>query len=154
MTDSTPTPYSEPESAPPFEDLVAMQTEASARAAFGRYRIMAWVTGSMLLLLTFEMIMRYLVRGGESFLGPWVAIVHGWIYVVYLLAVFHLWSFMRWDFPRMILLLVAGVIPVLSFVMEPRAKTWFEQDLPERVAMSVRLATAMRDRAEGGAAGA
>lgn len=120
--------------------------ETKARAAFNRYRIMAFVTGTMLLLLTLEMIMKYLVQGGESFLGAWVAISHGWIYVIYLITVFQLWSFMRWDLGRMIALVVAGLIPVMSFLLEPRAKTWFDTELPGRIETSVQLAAALRDR--------
>ncbi|HHW84282.1 MAG TPA: DUF3817 domain-containing protein [Actinomycetales bacterium] len=141
-------------STPEAPDLYAARvrevTETKARGAFRRYAVMAFVTGAFLLLLAFEMLMKYVFRGGDSFLGPWVAIVHGWIYVVYLITVFQLWSFMRWDFGRMALLVGAGLIPVLSFVMEPRARTWFEDELPERVDMSVKLATAMRERRAGG----
>lgn len=134
---------------PQFSDDAARVREATmarARGAFGRYRIMAFVTGTMLLLLTFEMAMKYLMRGGESFLGAWVAILHGWIYVVYLITVFQLWSFMRWELGRMAALLAAGLVPVMTFVLEPRAKKWFEHDLPERAEMSVKLAAAMRGR--------
>nr|NLD41743.1 DUF3817 domain-containing protein [Actinomycetales bacterium] len=114
---------------------------------------MAFVTGGFLLLLTFEMLMKYVFRGGDSFLGSWVAIVHGWIYVVYLITVFQLWSFMRWDFGRMALLVGAGLVPVLSFVMEPRAKQWFDAELPGRAEMSVKLATALRNRQSGDGGG-
>lgn len=100
-----------------------------ARASFGRYRVMAFVTGGMLLLLCVEMILKYLVAVngfGEPVLGNWIAIVHGWIYMIYAITVFDLWSRMRWSFGRIVALTAGGVIPVLSFVMEARARRWFE----------------------------
>lgn len=139
--------------ADPYAARVREATETKARGAFNRYRVMAFVTGAFLLLLTLEMLMKYVLRGGDAFLGAWVAIVHGWIYVVYLITVFQLWSFMRWDFGRMALLVGAGLVPVLSFVMEPRAKRWFDAELPGRVEMSVKLATAMRNRGSGSGSG-
>jgi integral membrane protein len=87
-------------------------------ASLTRYRVMAWVTGGFLLLLTFEMVVKYGFNSGEPFLGTWIAIVHGWIYVVYLITVVDMWSKLRWGPGRLITLVLAGVIPVLSFVVE------------------------------------
>ena len=85
-----------------------------------RYRVMAWVTGAFLLLLTLEMVMKYVFAGGEPVLGTWIAIVHGWIYVVYLVTVLDLWSTSRSGAGRLVVLVLAGVVPVLSFVAERR----------------------------------
>lgn len=124
------------------EARIAEVTETRARAAFGRYKVMAYVTGGMLLLLTFEMVAKYFFNGGESVLGAWVAIVHGWIYVVYLITVFQVWSFMRWDFGRIAVLVAGGLVPVLSFIVERKAERWFADDLPARITHAVRLARA------------
>jgi len=105
-----------------------------ARTAFGRYRVMAFVTGSFLLLLCVEMLLKYVLQvngvdaSGEprGVIGSWIAIVHGWIYVIYAVTVFDLWSRMRWSFGRILALIAGGVVPVLSFVMERRAHRWFE----------------------------
>ena len=88
--------------------------------ALTRYRVMAYVTGCFLLLLTVEIIAKYGFRGGESWIGSWVAIVHGWIYVVYLATVIDLWSKLRWRFGRLVTLVLAGVVPFLSFFAEHR----------------------------------
>lgn len=88
--------------------------------ALTRYRVMAWVTGSFLLLLCVEMVAKYVFRDGEPWLGTWVAIVHGWIYVAYLLTVVDLWSKLRWTLGRLVVLVLAGVVPLLSFVAEHR----------------------------------
>ncbi len=108
-----------------------------ARAAFRRYRVAAFVTGGMLLLLTLEIVLKYVLRAGgldesgapRAVIGDWIAFVHGWIYVGYLVTVFDLWSRMRWALARVLGLVVAGVVPVLSFVLEPRAGRWVEHDL-------------------------
>lgn len=105
-----------------------------ARAAFGRYRVMAFVTGGMLLLLCVEMFLKYVLQVNgpdQPVIGNWIAIVHGWIYVVYAITVFDLWSRMRWSFGRILALIAGGVVPVLSFVMEARARRWFEDRVGE-----------------------
>lgn len=109
----------------------------AARRAFGRYRVMAFVTGGMLLLLVLEMVLKYVVHAagvGEDgaplpVLGDWIAFAHGWIYVVYLVTVVDLWSRMRWGLTRVVVLVLAGVVPVLSFVVEPRAGRWVRASL-------------------------
>ena len=95
---------------------------AKARGALGRYRVMAWITGVMLLVLCVEMVLKYVVRAPEDVVRwlEWVPFAHGWIYVVYLVTVIDLWSTMRWAFPRLLLMVLAGVVPVLSFVVERR----------------------------------
>jgi integral membrane protein len=49
-----------------------------------------------------------------------VLIAHGWLYVVYLLAVFLLWSRMRWGLGQFIAIALGGVVPFLSFFMEAK----------------------------------
>ncbi len=90
--------------------------------ALTRYRVMAFVTGGFLLLLCLEMVLKYVLRlnGGEAVLGDWIAITHGWIYVLYLVTVVDLWSSLRWRFGRLVTLVLAGVVPLLSFFAERR----------------------------------
>ncbi|GEL48637.1 membrane protein [Cellulomonas hominis] len=101
----------------------------SARGRLSRYRVMAWITGTMLLVLCVEMVLKYVFQAGgvdpvtgdpEPVIGTWVAIVHGWIYVVYLVTVVQLWSAMRWSLGRLATMALAGVVPVMSFVLERR----------------------------------
>ncbi|GIG30284.1 DUF3817 domain-containing protein [Cellulomonas marina] len=100
----------------------AARFASRAEGALKRYRVMAWITGVMLLLLCVEMLLRYGVGMSEERLGVFtlVPFVHGWIYVVYLATVLDLWSVMRWRWSRLITLVLAGVVPVLSFVVERR----------------------------------
>ena len=88
--------------------------------ALSRYRFMAITTGVMLLVLTVEIVVKYLVVRVDSWPGDQIAIVHGWVYVVYLVTVFDLWSRLRWPLGRFVALVLAGVVPVVSFVVERR----------------------------------
>lgn len=103
------------------------------------YEIAAAITGVLLLLLVGEMVLKYAygleieLFGSAGFIAfvpidtvqavngsVGLLIAHGWFYVVYLLACFNLWSKMRWQFPRFLLLALGGIIPFLSFILEAR----------------------------------
>jgi integral membrane protein len=97
----------------------------AAQGVLVRYRVMAYVTGTMLLLLCTEVVLKYVVDlNGDHrpVIGTWVAIAHGWIYVVYLVTVYQLWSSMRWSVGRLVTMAAAGVVPVMSFVLERRVR--------------------------------
>lgn len=95
-----------------------------ARGSLGRYRFMALITGVMLLVLCAEMLYKYLLvaqMGVSDGLLPyieWIPFAHGWIYVLYLVTVLDLWAKMRWSFGRLVTMVLAGVVPVMSFVLE------------------------------------
>ena len=93
---------------------------AKAAGALRRYRAMAWVTGVMLLILTVELLLKYVVGVGPGVLRwiAWVPFAHGWVYVVYLVTVIDLWSTMRWRAGRLVAMVLGGVVPVMSFVVE------------------------------------
>ncbi|WP_231495985.1 DUF3817 domain-containing protein [Cellulomonas sp. HZM] len=113
----------------PADDAQTAAWRRKATGALKRYRVMAWVTGTMLLLLCLEIVLKYgfHVNGYDAaghakpVIGNWVAIAHGWIYVVYLVTVVDLWSTMRWKLGRLATLAAAGVVPVMSFVLERKA---------------------------------
>lgn len=102
-----------------------------ARGSLTRYRVMAWITGTMLLLLCVEMLLKYVlelpgfnVEGDpRNVAAKLTAMAHGWIYVVYLVTVFDLWATMRWRFGRLVTMALAGIVPVMSFVLERRVHT-------------------------------
>lgn len=121
---------------------------ANASAAVARllpgalkwYRIAAYVTGILLLLLTVEMIAKYgygmevEALGDQGFiafvpndtveainLSSAVLIAHGWFYVVYLFTCFRVWSILRWPFWRFLWLASGGLFPFLSFFIEAKA---------------------------------
>ncbi|GAA2032881.1 DUF3817 domain-containing protein [Pseudokineococcus marinus] len=92
--------------------------EASLGPALTRYRVMAIVTGVFLLVVTVQLVVREVF--GPEILGSWVAIAHGWIYIVYLVTVVDMWSRLRWGPARLAGLVLAGVVPFVSFVVEHR----------------------------------
>lgn len=47
-----------------------------------------------------------------------VLIVHGWLYVFYLYTDFRLWTLLKWNLGRFLLIAAGGVIPFLSFFAE------------------------------------
>jgi len=63
-----------------------------------------------------------------------ILISHGWFYVLYLFAIFRLWSLMRWPFGRFIILALGGVVPALSFFMEVRVSREVKAYLASREA--------------------
>jgi len=113
------------------------------RHSLRAYQIMAWVTGVFLVLVVVEMVIKYgfgyeidgFGPNGFLSLAPWapepapnmvvgvnlsvlVLIVHGYIYVVYLICSFLLVNWMRWRTTRFILIALGGVVPFLSFFVE------------------------------------
>lgn len=91
-----------------------------ALGALKRYRVAAWITGVMLLALVVEMILVYVVQipdDAKAYIA-WIPFVHGIIYMVYLVTVLDAWSRLRWGFGRLVVLVLAGVVPVLSFIAE------------------------------------
>ncbi|MCS6711358.1 DUF3817 domain-containing protein [Brachybacterium sp. EF45031] len=106
-----------------------------ARTAFARFRVASIVEGIALLILVAIMVMKYLVLPGdptwERISSMWSPI-HGVIYFVYVVLGFDLWSKMRWGLPRMLLLMLFGVVPVLSFVGERWTHARMEEDLADR----------------------
>ena len=140
MSTEQPSPAPVPSPGPAPAASAVAERERKARSAFRSYKVMAFVTGGMLLLLCLEMILKYGFGVDEPWLN-WIPFAHGWIYVIYIVTVFNLWSTMRWSFGRVVALVAGGVVPVLSFVMERRAQVWFDADLPgllQRVAARTR----------------
>lgn len=93
------------------------------RAALTRYRVMAYIVGVLLLILLFvHMPLEYIWHNDA--LTP-VAILHGWMFMLYVATVIDLAMRCRWQiFPRTILVALAGTIPFLSFVAEHKATQW------------------------------
>lgn len=84
-----------------------------------RFRVMAYVTGVLLLLLVFVAMPLKYVGGDDRMVGV-VGVMHGWLYMAYLVTAFMLAHALRWPIRRTLLLLLAGTVPFMSFVMERR----------------------------------
>lgn len=126
------------------------------RRSLKLYEIAAAITGVLLLLLVFEMVLKYAFGLEIELFGAYglvafvptdsvqaingstgLLIVHGWFYVIYLLACFDLWSKMRWQFPRFIILALGGIVPFLSFILEARYARQVHAYLSAREAQEV-----------------
>ncbi|WP_250000815.1 DUF3817 domain-containing protein [Actinoplanes sp. M2I2] len=87
------------------------------QGALTRYRIIAWIVGVCLLaLVVVGMPLKYLADNPTvvAAVGP----AHGFLFMVYLIATFDLSRRARWPFGRMILVMLSGTIPFLSFWAE------------------------------------
>jgi integral membrane protein len=106
------------------------------------YQVTAYITGIMLLLLVAEMILKYAVGYSVYAFAPGrpvvslvaydpaagalpgldvstaILIAHGWLYVLYLVADFRLWSLMRMSFTKFVQIALGGVVPFMSFIVE------------------------------------
>lgn len=107
------------------------------------YKVTSRITGVLLLLLVVEMGVRYGAGLDLWAFGPQgilalvphssepgampttglnlstgLLMVHGWFYVVYLLADFRIWTLLRWKFTRFLIIALGGIVPLLSFFAE------------------------------------
>jgi integral membrane protein len=86
------------------------------KGALARYRVLAYIVGVGLLALCAAMVMRY--GFGQPVYSRIISPVHGFFYVVYLILTVDLGLKARWPLPRTILILLAGMIPFVSFIAE------------------------------------
>jgi integral membrane protein len=89
------------------------------RGALIRYRIMAWIVGVGLILVfvgipfpTFE-----------GIIGP----IHGTLYIVYLVTGADLARRAHWTLGRMAMVVVAGFVPFVAFIVERKVTHQLEQ---------------------------
>ena len=87
-----------------------------------RFRVMAFLAGVMSLLLWFvELPVVYLLDAPElEAKVKWIPFVHGYIYAFYVLTAIHFTAKARYTIRQMILFILAGTLPVLSFIAERR----------------------------------
>lgn len=92
-------------------------------AALKRFRVAAYVVGVLLLVLAFvAMPLKYAFDAPllVAVVGP----LHGFLYMVYLALAFDLAVRARWSPLRTVLVLLAGTVPVMSFVAERKVTAW------------------------------
>ncbi len=90
--------------------------DAGVRGALGRFRIMAYIVGVGLLALCVALVLNRFFDQGQysAIVGP----VHGFLYIVYLLAIVDLALKARWSLKGTILVMLSGVVPIGSFFAE------------------------------------
>lgn len=96
--------------------------EKGIRGAWLRYRVMAYVVGTLLVVLVVVGLpMKYIWL--DDTVVRWTGIPHGWLYMVLLITAFDLGRRVKWGWGRFILIGLAGTVPFLSFVAEHHAST-------------------------------
>jgi integral membrane protein len=88
------------------------------QGAVARYRVMAYVTGTLLIILFFVAVpLKLFAHSGT--LSTLVGLPHGVVcYPLYLLTTFDLYRRVRWPLGKVALIVLAGVIPFLTFYVE------------------------------------
>ena len=87
------------------------------KSVLTRYRVMAYVTAVMLLVLCTCMIFKYGFGMGED-LTFVVSQAHGLLYMIYLVVAFDLGQKARWPFGKLLWILLSGTIPTAAFFVE------------------------------------
>ncbi|MEU6669892.1 DUF3817 domain-containing protein [Streptomyces sp. NPDC046727] len=97
------------------------------KSVLTRYRVMAYLTGVLLVLLCLGMIAKYgLDVDGAADFTRVVAIAHGWLYVVYLIFAFDLGSKAKWPVGKQLWVLLAGTLPTAAFFVERKISSELE----------------------------
>jgi integral membrane protein len=117
---SEPTSTSQPTEPGRIKDVEA------ARKALGFFKVMAFVVGVGLLILVAEVVLRY---GFDIHVLDWWPQPHGFIYIVYLVATANLGFKIGWSLGKMVLVMLAGVVPFLSFWAERKVASETEARL-------------------------
>ncbi len=86
-------------------------------AAVLRYRVMAYITGAVLIVLCFAGIPLQVAAHNNAVVN-YVGTLHGILYMIYLIAAYLLTRRLRLPILPTLVVLAAGTIPVLTFVVE------------------------------------
>jgi integral membrane protein len=84
-----------------------------------RYRVMAFVVGTALILLTIVVIFQ-LFGAHPTLAERIIAPIHGYLYLVYLVAAGDLARRAHWRLGRILLVVAAVFVPTLAFIVEHR----------------------------------
>ena len=86
-------------------------------AAVLRYRVMAFITGVLIIIVVFIGIPLQ-IWGHNTIITNQVATVHGFLYIVYIVFAFILANKLHMKPKPTVILLLAGTVPVMTFVVE------------------------------------
>lgn len=91
------------------------------QAALLRYRIMAYLVGTLLVVLVVVgMPLKYL--GSNGIVVTLTGVPHGYLYMLLLITAYDLGRRVHWPWGRLILIALAGTVPFLSFWAEYSAR--------------------------------
>ena len=99
------------------EDDIEPDEVPGITAALKRYRVMAWVVGVLLVVLTLVgMPLKYF--GDDPRVVTWTGIPHGWLYMILLITAYDLSRRVGWSLKWVLVIMLCGTVPFLSFVAE------------------------------------
>jgi integral membrane protein len=103
-------------------DLFTFSGDRALAGAVLRYRVMAFIVGTALLILTTIVILQYGFHLRSEMKTPEmiVAPIHGYLYIVYLVAAADLARRAGWGIGRIVLVVCSGFVPFLAFIIEHR----------------------------------
>ena len=93
------------------------------------FSVAAFVTGIWLLILVGEMVTEYLILGTEN-TPDWftyIGMAHGFVFMVYCISCLDLGTKARWEPSKWITTILAGVVPLLSFIVEKHRRSEVKQ---------------------------
>jgi integral membrane protein len=109
---------------------------------FNLYRVLALVVGVLLAFCALvAMPLKYLASDGSSLqqFGESASIMwlfHGWLFMVYVVVAFLLARRAKWSMAFTLLMLIAGLVPLLIFWVEHRVTQKVRAENPELVGSS------------------
>ena len=87
------------------------------RTAALRYRVMAYITGVLIIVVCFVGIPMQ-VAGHNAFIVNDIGTIHGVLYIIYIIFAYILAQKLKMKMGPTILLLLAGTIPIMTFIVE------------------------------------
>ena len=106
--------------APP-PPTITLDQVPGIRGALIRYRVMAYLVGTLLIVLVLVAVpLKYF--DGNGVVVTFTGVPHGYLYMVLLITAYDLGRRVHWPWKRLILIGLAGTIPFLSFVAEYSAR--------------------------------
>ena len=111
-----------------------MTSSQVSRFAWLFYKYMAFIVGIALAVATVCLIARH-TTNPEFADASWYAhlwMAHGYLYMVYLVATFNLGLKCDWKIGKMLIIMLAGTIPLMSFFTEIKLAKEIEPNLTSR----------------------
>lgn len=101
----------------------------STTGALKRYRIMAYCVGTGLIILVFVGVPLQ-IWGHSKTVVAIVGPIHGYLYLVYLVTALDLARRARFTFLRLLVMIAAGLVPFLAFIIEHRIVSGMPKESP------------------------
>jgi integral membrane protein len=100
-----------------MKDSGRQEGSATMRTAVLRYRVMAYITGVLIIVVCFAGIPLQ-IADHNTFIANDIGTVHGFLYIIYVICAYMLARRLKMRMGPTILLLLAGTVPIMTFVVE------------------------------------